>query len=124
VLEGVAFNSRWLLQSVEKFVRRPLAPIRMIGGGALSDVWCQIHADVFDRPVAQVGSPMLANVRGAAFLAAAGLGFIAFPDIEGAVQIIRTYQPIAEHTRIYDNMFKEFKDAYKKTRKICARLNR
>jgi len=124
VLEGVALNSRWLLQAVEKFVRRPLAPIRMIGGGALSAVWCQIYADVFNRPVAQVDSPMLANVRGAAFLAAAGLGFIEFPDIGGAVHITRTYAPNAENTRIYDNMFKEFKTAYKKTRKICARLNR
>src|SRR5690606_25884395 len=48
VLEGVAFNSRWLHEAVEKFVGNRLDPVRMIGGGATSDLWCQIHADVMD----------------------------------------------------------------------------
>ena len=124
VLEGVAYNSRWLLQAVEKFVRQPLSPIRMIGGGAMSDVWCQIHADVFNRTIAQVHSPMLANVRGAAFLAAAGLGYMKFSEIADAVKIEREFQPNPENVTLYDHMFKEFRTAYKKTRKICARLNK
>ena len=37
--EGVALNTRWLLGAVEH--RRRLEPIRFIGGGARSDVWCQ-----------------------------------------------------------------------------------
>lgn len=124
VLEGVALNSRWLLQAVEKFVHRPLTPIRIIGGGAMSDVWCRIYADVFNRTVVQVKSPMLANARGAGFLAATALGYIRFSDIADAVKIERTYEPNPAHCRVYDRMFKEFRIAYKKTRKICARLNR
>ena len=34
VFEGVAYNSRWLLQYVEKFVKRRLEAINMVGGGA------------------------------------------------------------------------------------------
>ena len=36
VMEGVAFNSRWLFDSYQKFLRRPVPRIRMIGGGANS----------------------------------------------------------------------------------------
>lgn len=45
VFEGVALNTRWLLQAVERFTRRRLEPIRFIGGarsdgGARSSPTC------------------------------------------------------------------------------------
>ena len=49
VFEGVAFNTRWLLGYVETFVGVELDPIVMVGGGARSDLWCQIHADVLGK---------------------------------------------------------------------------
>jgi len=51
VLEGVAYNSRWLLVHVERFIKRRLETITAVGGGARSELWCQIHADVLDRVV-------------------------------------------------------------------------
>src|SRR5690606_22745782 len=48
VLEGVAYNTRWLLQAVERFVGGPMTSLRAIGGGASSALWCQILADVLD----------------------------------------------------------------------------
>jgi xylulokinase len=36
---------------VERFVKRPLPTLRILGGGAQSDLWCQIHADVMDRRI-------------------------------------------------------------------------
>ena len=71
VLEGVAFNTRWLLGAVEKFVGRRLDRIRIIGGGARSELWCRILADVLDRDIAQVEDPVGANARGAALVALA-----------------------------------------------------
>lgn len=124
VLEGVACNSRWLLQAVEKFTGRRLAPIRMIGGGAASDVWCRIHADVLDRPVEKVSSPLLANVRGAGFLGAVAVGCATFSDIADAVPIEAVYEPDPASRQVYDRVFREFCTAYKRIRKTCARLNR
>ena len=64
VFEGVAFNSRWLLGTVERFTgRRSSDPF--IGGGPHSDLWCQIMADVLDRTIDQVEDPMRADARGA-----------------------------------------------------------
>ncbi len=124
VFEGVAFNGRWLLKYVEKFIGRRMDGLNMIGGGANSDIWCQIHADVFDRPIRQVRHPIQANVRGAAFLAAAALGLISFSDIPQLVPIARTYQPNPAHRAIYDELFAEFLQLYQQNRKIYARLNR
>jgi xylulokinase len=124
VFEGVAYNSRWLLGCVESFVGRRMDPINMIGGGANSNLWCQIHADVLGRTIRQVKDPIQANVRGAAFLAAAALGLLTFDDIPARVQIARTYEPNPAHRPIYDELFREFVNIYKCNRRIYERLNR
>ena len=82
VFEGVALNSRWMLTYAEKLARTRFdAGITFIGGGAQSDLWCQIMADVLDRPIRQAADPRLANVRGAAFGAAVALGHLRWDDV-------------------------------------------
>jgi xylulokinase len=66
VLEGVAYNGRWLLETVEKFTGRPFASLNFIGGGAQSRLWCQILADVLDRQIKQVEHPIRLS-RGSRF---------------------------------------------------------
>ncbi len=56
-LEGIAFNTRWLLKPVEKFLGRKVNRINIVGGGAQSDVWCQIFADVMNVEIRQVANP-------------------------------------------------------------------
>ena len=123
VLEGVAYNSRWLLGAVESFVKRRLDSIRMIGGGAQSDLWCQTHADVLGRTIRQVKDPVQANARGAAFLASVALGHLTFGDIPSRVRIQKTFEPNPDHRRIYDELFREFVNIYKRNREIYRRLN-
>lgn len=124
VFEGVAYNSRWLMMYVEKFIKRRLDTITMVGGGAQSDLWCQIHADVFDRPVRQVQGPVEANLRGAGFLALAALGVRTFDQLADCVQIAHTYQPDPANRHIYDQLFREYINIYQRSRPIYARLNR
>ncbi|MCG6909472.1 MAG: FGGY-family carbohydrate kinase [Deltaproteobacteria bacterium] len=121
--EGVAFNQRWALTYVEKFIGRKMDPIHLVGGGASSDIWCQIHADVFDRTVKQVEAPIQTNARGTAFIAAVGLGYLAFDDIPKYVKIRNTYEPNPETRGIYDDLFGIFLDIYNKNKKIYKKLN-
>jgi xylulokinase len=123
VFEGVAYNSRWLLTYVERFVKRRLDSIRLIGGGAQSELWCQIHADVLNRTILQVADPLHANVRGAAYLAAVALGQLSFSDIPSRVPIAHTFEPNPTNRAIYDELFREFIAIYKDNRRIYARLN-
>jgi len=124
VFEGVAYNTKWLLGYMEKFIKRRMDPIRMIGGGANSDVWCQIHADVLNRQIQQAKDPIQANVKGAALLAAAALGYITYDEIPAFVSVSRTYTPNPQNRAIYDELFGEFLNIYKANKKIYARLNR
>jgi len=124
VFEGVAYNSKWLLGYVEKFIKRRMDSIHMIGGGANSDVWCQIHADVLNRTIKQVKDPIQANLRGAAFLAAVSLGHLSFDDISDRIQIAHTYVPNPANRSIYAELFKEFLNIYKCNKRIYARLNK
>jgi xylulokinase len=124
VFEGVAYNSRWLLKYVERFIGRRVEAVNMVGGGAKSNIWCQIHADVLDRPVRQVRDPLEVNVRGAALLAAVALGYLRYDEIAARVPIAETYHPNPAHRRIYDELFREFVAIYQSTRKIYERLNR
>jgi xylulokinase len=124
VFEGVAYNSRWLLQYVEQFIKQPLEAINFVGGGAKSDIWCQIHADILNRPIRQMENPIEVNVRGAALLASAALGYINYEEISSSVKVTRTYTPNPNHRKLYDNLFAEFLAIYKNNKKIYARLNR
>jgi len=64
VFEGVAFNSRWILHYVEKFIKRKFLSLNIIGGGARSDIWCQIYADILNKKIRRVADPIQANSRG------------------------------------------------------------
>jgi len=123
IFEGVAYNSRWLFELVEKFIKRKMDPVNIIGGGAQSDIWCQIYADVLNRTVRQVKNPIMANARGAAFIGAVGLGLCKFEDIPHLVQYSKTFTPNPENRELYDNMFKEFLNIYKNNKAISHRLN-
>jgi xylulokinase len=123
VFEGVALNTRWLLGAVERFTRRRMEPIRFIGGGARSDVWCQIFADALGRTIEQVADPVNANARGAGLLAAVALGELTFDQVPDRVQVARSYPPDAAANAVYDKLFGEFTGLYRRNRKAHARLN-
>lgn len=123
-LEGIAFNTRWLLDPVEKFLGRKTRFINIVGGGAQSDVWCQVFADVMDVEIRQAADPVYANARGAAWIAAAGLGEIRFSDIPQLVQFKRTYQSQSQNRALYDARFDIFKQIYKQMKGVYHQLNR
>jgi xylulokinase len=124
VLEGVAYNTRWLFGYVEKFTGRRLETLNAVGGGANSDIWCQILADVLGRQIRQVKEPILANARGAAYLAAIAMGSVTLDEISERAYIAHTYSPIPENTKVYDALFQEFLQIYQRNKPIYARLNR
>jgi xylulokinase len=123
VMEGVAYNTRWSLTYVERFVKRKLSPIHIIGGGAQSKVWCQIFADVLEREIYRVEHPRQANARGAAFIAAVGLGYIRFEDIPKLIRIEDRFYPNPDNQKTYSRLHAIFLDIYKKNKKLFHRLN-
>ncbi len=122
-LEGIALNTRWLLTPVERFLKRTVPRMNIIGGGAQSDVWCQIFADVMNREIRQVSDPVCANARGAAWIGAVGLNEIQYADIPDVIQFKQIYQPRPENRALYDERFDVFKQIYRQMKAIYHRLN-
>ena len=122
-LEGIAFNTRWLLSPVEKFLGQRVNTINIVGGGAQSDVWCQIFADIMNVEIKQVQDPIYANARGAAWIAAVGLGEIAFADVSKLIDIKHVYTPMKTSRTLYDERFAIFVQIYKQMKHIYQRLN-
>jgi xylulokinase len=123
VMEGVAYNLRWLKGYVEKFIGRPFQSLRFIGGAALSETWCQILADVLGCPVHQVADARNANAVGAALTAFMTLGELAIGDVESLVKVAAVYNPSDSNRRVYDRQFSEFVAFYRAVKPIYERLN-
>ena len=123
VLEGVAFNARWLLDSVERFIKRPMPVLRILGGGAISDLWCQVHADILDRRIERVAQPMYANLRGAALFASMSLGNIDLAGAGARVHVDATFDPDPQARRVYAPIYAQYRRLYHHLHGVYARLN-
>lgn len=123
VLEGVALNTRWMLNPAEKFLGRKIEALNFVGGGAKSRVWCQIFADVMNVTIRQVKDPIEVNAKGAAFIAAEALGMLKFEELAGRVEFENIYTPDPKNRAIYDKIFGEFVKYYGQTKEIYKRLN-
>lgn len=137
IFEGVAFNVKWAFTYVEKLIKKfvmkerremkkkdaVIPEINIIGGGAQSNIWCQIFADVLDRKIKQVRNPIQANARGAAFIASVGLGYLKWDEIHRCCEIANVFTPNPENRKVYDKLFEEYLNIYKIMRKTYKRLN-
>jgi xylulokinase len=123
VMEGVAYNLRWLRGAVEQFVGRPFPELRFIGGGAVSETWCGILADVLGTPIRQIESPRFANAVGGALAAFAALGEIRVEEIPSLVRTAAVHEPDPAHRPLYDELFAEFLELYRRMKPIYRRLN-
>ncbi len=87
--------------------------VRSMGGGARSDLWLQIKADVTGLPIARMEEEETSTL-GAAILAAVRCGD--YPDIAAAaramVRLGRRFEPDRESARAYERAFALYDDLY------------
>lgn len=123
VMEGVAYNLRWLLEHTERFCGRKFSSLRFIGGGAKSLVWSGILADVLGVRIEQMEDPVSANSRGAAALALVALGVLDFREVEKMVRVKKVHEPDPGRQSIYRPKFDEFLNYFKQNRSWFERVN-
>ncbi len=123
VFEGIAFNTRWAMETLENLYSK-VEELNIIGGGAKSDIWCQIITDITNRKINRVKDPQQAGARGMALLASMTLDYIkSYHDIKNYIKIDRSFYPNPDHRKLYDRLFKEFKNIYKQNKKWYRRMN-
>ncbi|MBK9740294.1 MAG: FGGY-family carbohydrate kinase [Actinobacteria bacterium] len=124
VMEGVAFNARWLFDYYEKFLGRRVPSVRIIGGGAQSDLWCQLHAYALDRPVERPADPRDAQLKGAAAWARVCLGEMTLEQAGRQAIVTDTFLPDGPDAAVYRALYPEFRRLYRTLKKTHQRLGR
>jgi len=108
IMEGVAFQAVWMMES---FRSKPSAEgLKLAGGAARSEFWCQLMADIAGVPVRIPEVVDLACV-GAAILAGAGSGI--YSDVrEGYRRLAvkeRVIAPNPERSELYRQLLARYK---------------
>jgi xylulokinase len=111
VLEGIAFGFRHHLVVLAEHGLVPKR-VRLTNGGAHSQLWRQVTADVLGLPLEQVAHHPGSSL-GAAFIAGKGVGiFQDWGEIEKYIQISTITQPNPENQRRYAELFKIYREVY------------
>jgi len=123
VYEGVAYNIKWALKYIEKLVGKS-EEINFIGGGAKSNIWCQILADILERKIVQMENPELAAAKGSAIISMVGLGILDnfFAGIP-LIKVNNVFTPNKENGKIYKKLFDEYIKIYKRNKQMFKNLN-
>ena len=123
VIEGVCFHMRWFIDTQDKKIKTS-DTIRFVGGGALSDITCQIMADITGRTIETVDSPQNVGAVGAAALMAVGLGIIDnVGDAKKLIPASKTFKPDGRNKAVYDRNYEVYKTLYANNKKAFASLN-
>jgi xylulokinase len=123
VVEGISLNMRWTLPAIETLNGGDFDEVVFSGGGAISDVWSQLLADVLERPVLQVSDARFLNARGAAFVAMLRVGITDLDQIDAFSPIKQRYEPRPVHQKTYSHLFEQFVRAYEQNKPIFDELN-
>lgn len=112
ILEGICFEMRDILDMKEALAGK-IKNIRLGGGVAKSPMWCQMFADVFQKPV-EVTEVQEMGCLGAAMCAGIGAGLFKNPTdaIEKCVRLKRAYVPNVALAGQYNEAFNRWQKAY------------
>lgn len=119
VLEGVAFGLRDGFELMKKAGLAEITQVRISGGGAKSELWRQILADVLDAQLVTVNTTEGA-AYGAALLAGVGAGI--WPDVDTAceltIHLTGTTQPQVDNVPIYQGAYRTYRKLYPALKEI------
>ena len=122
VIEGITFalyESIYYLRENDKKIKE----MTSIGGGAKSDFWLQLQADIFNAKVYKLKHEEGPSM-GAAMIAAKGVGW--FHDtaemVRQFIQYDKVFEPCIENHMQYKQYFAIYKKIYGDTKKITKEL--
>ncbi|MEO1995773.1 MAG: xylulokinase [Planctomycetaceae bacterium] len=112
VMEGASYAMRDCLEIIRE-MNIPVREIRLSGGGARSEFWRQMQADIYGRKVVTINAEE-GPAYGVALLAAAGTG--AYKNVVEAcsatIQITSSTPPDAKARKVYNRCYPQYGQLY------------
>lgn len=123
VIEGITFGMR---DQVEIMRSRgvPVTEVRASGGGAASEFWRQMQADMYNAKVVTINTRE-GGALGVALLAAVGAGlYKSVPEAcQAAIRVTETIKPNKNAARVYNSAYPTYRSLYQSLRgefgKLC-----
>ncbi len=125
LLEGIALEQALVGGMIEEQTGEPVKALIAIGGGASSDLWRQIIADVCGKTVLR-SETVEASSLGAAVCAATGAGW--YPSAAGAAEgmagkITRENEPVPRNVARYAELMAIYRTIYPRLRDSFSQLS-
>ena len=118
IMEGVTYEIMINVERLESFGIKP-AKLFATGGGASSDVWLQIKADILNRPVTAILAKE-AGACGTCMMTGVAIG--AYKDLYAAKEVFvkekKTFLPNPDNAEKYRKYYKVYKNIYDVIRPI------
>lgn len=122
-IEGVGMNLELILRAYRKKMEVP--DMIFTGGGAKGDIVCEILSDIYGIPLRTPGNVEGATSVGAAVIAGVGTGI--YRDFQVAkefMKIERSYMPVPEHVKRYEEWKPVFDMAYERMLPVYEELRK
>jgi xylulokinase len=123
LLDSLTYEMRQNVLAFESTGNK-ISEIRAIGGGAKSNKWLQIKADIFQKPVVtlQVGE---AASLGAAILGGVGIGMFSSVEegIERMVKIKSTFEPNVSLREAYEERYNDYLSLYPRLKDLSKNIS-
>lgn len=123
ILEGIAFEQRLMTDGAESGLEKPVQQVIALGGGSRSSLWCQILADVMQRPIS-VARETESTCLGSGMLAAAAAGMHgSIKEAAGAMSGAGArFEPDEGRAERYDRLYGVYRELYPSLRPVFPRL--
>ncbi|WP_329886850.1 xylulokinase [Pseudoramibacter faecis] len=124
VMESVCYTHRRYLDIYEKANHKKPKSIRVVGGGAVSDLWMQMLADILGISVEVPESPRYTGAMGAYYCAMVGLKRIDdYNAIYDTVRIEKEFTPNSANAEIYKKLYDIYLDLYPALKNVYIAIN-
>jgi xylulokinase len=122
VMEGVIFSLRESLE-IMRDLDVPIEEVRATGGGARSELWRQLQADIYGTPILRTVADE-GPAYGAALLAGVASG--TYADVNEATSVVELREEITEpnpeRSKVYEEYYEVYRSLYPATSSAMLRL--
>ncbi len=124
LMESVCYTHRRYIDMYRTLTGKNLESIRVVGGGAVSDLWMQILADVTQVEIQVPENPRYSGAMGSYYCAMIGLGRLKdYSAVYDAVKIAKVYKPNRDHAAKYDKLYEIYLGLYPALKPLYDSLN-